>query len=63
MNCEFRCESGWLPLDREEDHDAIDECYPDGSTFELPLLMPTQFVACVCNPLSMFNDDLKEISV
>lgn len=58
LRCDFHCEGGWLPLDREADYDAIWLDEDEGPYEFLPLLMPTQFVACPCNPRSAVSDEI-----
>jgi hypothetical protein len=63
--CEMHCEQGWLPTDGQEDallvtHEmAIDAGTPEleGQTYAL-LLIPTDYTACICNPLHSINPDL-----
>lgn len=55
-NCEMKCEAGWLPLDREEDHDAFFIYGEYNGQVYVPMLFPTQFVPCPqCNVLAMCN--------
>ena len=55
--CALHCEDSWLPLDREEDHDAIvEEAGEHDEQVYMPMLFPTQFVACpTCNVEAMNN--------
>ncbi len=51
--CIYHCQAGWLPLDRDEDHDEI------AGEGELLMLFPTQLTPCpMCNELSFTNRDL-----
>lgn len=52
--CELRCEKGWLPLDREEDHDLL--YWSEGQPEYTPMLFPTRDVPCFkCNVEAMNN--------
>lgn len=58
--CEYHCESGWLPTDGVEDVILVTrEMAIDAGDRELEgqlyqrLLLPTEYIACVCNPLSI----------
>lgn len=54
---EYRCENGWLVVDGELDSIVLNE--GDGSYEYLPLIIPTEFTACPCNPLWSLNPEME----
>jgi len=60
MSCLLHCEDAWLPLDREDDHDAIVKVvadhYGERTWSTTLMLFATQFIPCpLCNIESMNN--------
>ncbi len=62
-SCEFHCFDSWLPIDGETDripyerHRTVNDDGIDESE-ALHILWPTEWTACVCNPLYSMNNEI-----